>query len=226
MHASKLSPDAQRQRADYYERIGTGHMTPLWEVLGALVPPQPRSPAQPALWHYAELREQVMEAGRLISAEEAERRVLILENPALRGQSCITQSLYAGLQLILPGEVAPAHAADPFDGAGRVVQTPVQFLAGDRSVRQGVAGAEDCDGTDVVHGQDAVGESERRRRAKSGGSHSRRASSMPVPCRSPMAADWLSSCRAAKLRRSFSSWAMNCARASGVSMPCTKKTSS
>ena len=50
-----------------------------------------------------------MEAGRLITAEEAERRVLVLENPALRGQSCITQSLYAGLQLILPGEVAPAH---------------------------------------------------------------------------------------------------------------------
>ena len=63
----------------------------------------------PALWRYAELREQVMEAGRLITAEEAERRVLILENPALRGQSCITQSLYAGLQLIMPGEVAPAH---------------------------------------------------------------------------------------------------------------------
>jgi gentisate 1,2-dioxygenase len=78
-------------------------------VLGALVPPQPRSPAQAALWRYAELRDQVMEAGRLITAEEAERRVLILENPALRGQSCITQSLYAGLQLILPGEVAPAH---------------------------------------------------------------------------------------------------------------------
>ncbi|HOY33840.1 MAG TPA: gentisate 1,2-dioxygenase [Piscinibacter sp.] len=109
MHASKLSPDAQRQRADYYERIGTGHMTPLWEVLGALVPPQPRSPALAHLWRYGELREQVLEAGRLISAEEAERRVLILENPALRGQSCITQSLYAGLQLIMPGEVAPAH---------------------------------------------------------------------------------------------------------------------
>ena len=109
MPAMPLSADARRERAAYYERIGARHMTPLWEVLGALVPPQPRSPAQPALWHYAELREQVMEAGRLISAEEAERRVLILENPALRGQSCITQSLYAGLQLILPGEVAPAH---------------------------------------------------------------------------------------------------------------------
>jgi gentisate 1,2-dioxygenase len=109
MHAATLPPDARRERAAYYERIGAHHMTPLWEVLGALVPPQPRSPAWPAIWHYAELREQVMEAGRLISAEEAERRVLILENPALRGQSCITQSLYAGLQLILPGEVAPAH---------------------------------------------------------------------------------------------------------------------
>jgi gentisate 1,2-dioxygenase len=109
MHAAKLPPDALRQRADYYERIGTRHMTPLWEVLGALVPPQPRSPAVAHLWRYAELREQVMEAGQLITAEEAERRVLILENPKLRGQSCITQSLYAGLQLIMPGEVAPAH---------------------------------------------------------------------------------------------------------------------
>jgi gentisate 1,2-dioxygenase len=81
----------------------------LWEVLGALVPKSPKTPVAPALWRYAEVREQVMEAGRLITAEEAERRVLILENPALRGNSSITQSLYAGLQLILPGEVAPAH---------------------------------------------------------------------------------------------------------------------
>jgi gentisate 1,2-dioxygenase len=109
MHPATLSSDTQRERAAYYERIGALNMTPLWEVLHALVPPQPRPQVQAAIWRYAELREQVLEAGRLISAEEAERRVLILENPGLRGQSCITQSLYAGLQLILPGEVAPAH---------------------------------------------------------------------------------------------------------------------
>src|SRR6476646_1071723 len=99
---------AQARRA-FYERIGALGMTPLWEVLGALVPPQPTSPVAPALWRYDAVREHVLEAGRLITAEEAERRVLILENPAMRGHSCITQSLYAGLQLILPGEVAPAH---------------------------------------------------------------------------------------------------------------------
>ncbi|MDM0040027.1 gentisate 1,2-dioxygenase [Variovorax sp. J22G21] len=102
-------PESRLQRKAYYDRIGADSMTPLWEVLGALVPHQPRSPAVAHQWAYADVRDRVMEAGRLISAAEAERRVLILENPALRGQSCITQSLYAGLQLILPGEVAPAH---------------------------------------------------------------------------------------------------------------------
>ena len=109
MNARSLDPAAQQQRKAFYDRIGIDSMTPLWEVLGALVPHQPRSPAVPHQWKYAAVRDSVMEAGLLISAEEAERRVLILENPALRGQSCITQSLYAGLQLIMPGEVAPAH---------------------------------------------------------------------------------------------------------------------
>lgn len=108
MHAS-IGSDIVSRRLDFYRRIGGSNLTPLWEVLGSLVPPQPRSPLAAALWRFEQIREHVLEAGRLISAAEAERRVLVLENPALRGQSCITQSLYAGLQLILPGEIAPAH---------------------------------------------------------------------------------------------------------------------
>jgi gentisate 1,2-dioxygenase len=106
---TNVAADARVQRRAFYDRIGAQNMTPLWEVLGALVPRQPDSPAQAALWQYSTVRERVLEAGRIITAAEAERRVLILENPGLRGQSSITQSLYAGLQLILPGEVAPAH---------------------------------------------------------------------------------------------------------------------
>jgi len=37
--------------------------------------------------------------------------VLVLENPALRGAASITHTLYAGLQLILPGEIAPTGCA-------------------------------------------------------------------------------------------------------------------
>ena len=96
-------------REQLYRDMHPHHLTPLWEVLHALVPPQPRTPCVPAFWKYGDVRPFLMRAGEAITAEEAVRRVLILENPQLRGQSAITQSLYAGLQLILPGEVAPSH---------------------------------------------------------------------------------------------------------------------
>ncbi|MDB5899168.1 MAG: gentisate 1,2-dioxygenase-like protein [Ramlibacter sp.] len=101
-------PTAQL-RQQLYADMHPHNLTPLWEVLHALVPQQPNTPCVPALWKYDQVRPFLMRAGDAITAEEAVRRVLILENPALRGQSCITQSLYAGLQLILPGEVAPSH---------------------------------------------------------------------------------------------------------------------
>jgi gentisate 1,2-dioxygenase len=102
-------PPGSTSRKAFYESIHAHNMTPLWEVLHALVPQKPSTPCQPAFWKYAEVRPFLMQAGKLITAEEAVRRVLILENPALRGQSAITQSLYAGLQQILPGEIAPSH---------------------------------------------------------------------------------------------------------------------
>jgi gentisate 1,2-dioxygenase len=97
------------ERKAFYARIDRHNLTPLWETLGVLVPPHPSPACVPALWRYRDVRPYLMEAGQLISAKEAERRVLVLENPGLRGASSITHSLYAGLQLILPGEVAPSH---------------------------------------------------------------------------------------------------------------------
>jgi gentisate 1,2-dioxygenase len=101
--------DTQAQREDFYRRIDPSHMAPLWTRLKALVPKEPLGPAVPHRWGYDEARPFVLESAQHISAAEAERRVLILENPALRGASQITGTLYAGLQLIMPGEVAPAH---------------------------------------------------------------------------------------------------------------------
>lgn len=100
---------AAQARQQLYRDMDPLNLTPLWEVLHALVPREPATPCAPALWKYEEVRPFLMRAGEAITAEEAVRRVLILENPKLRGQSAITQSLYAGLQLILPGEVAPSH---------------------------------------------------------------------------------------------------------------------
>jgi gentisate 1,2-dioxygenase len=82
----------------------------LWERLHSLVTRTPTTPVLPAHWDYdGTVRAYLMQAASLITAQEAERRVLILENPGLRGETAITHSLFAGLQLIMPGEVARAH---------------------------------------------------------------------------------------------------------------------
>ena len=97
------------ERRAFYDRISRQNLTPLWVSLANLVTPEPTSPCRPASWTFADIRAAMIEAGGLITAKEAERRVLVLENPGLRGQSRITTDLYAGVQLVLPGEVAPAH---------------------------------------------------------------------------------------------------------------------
>jgi gentisate 1,2-dioxygenase len=125
------------ERQAYYGRIDKRNLTPLWSVLNSVITPEPRSGCQSCLWNFAEAKNFLLEAGGLITAKEAERRVLVLENPGLRGQTRITTSLYAGLQLVLPGEVAPAHRHSQsalrfvLDGAG--AHTAVD---GERTVMQ------------------------------------------------------------------------------------------
>src|SRR6478735_4175574 len=77
-------PAASDDRQAFYRRIDQHNLTPLWEVLGALVPHEPTSPCVPALWRSDLVRGFLLESGSLISAREAERRVLVLENPGLR----------------------------------------------------------------------------------------------------------------------------------------------
>ncbi len=96
-------------RQKFYDRLSPRAMAPLWEVLKGLVPDQPKSKFAPHVWKFADARPLLMEAGDLLTAEEAERRVLVLENPAMPGASRITATMYAGYQLIMPGEIAPAH---------------------------------------------------------------------------------------------------------------------
>ena len=96
-------------RQSYYDKIGKYHLTPLWEVLKGLVTPEPKTQMQPALWKFDDVEKLMIEAGDVITAEEAERRVLVLENPGDPGKSRITNSLFAGIQLIMPGEIADAH---------------------------------------------------------------------------------------------------------------------
>jgi gentisate 1,2-dioxygenase len=105
----KTDADLQKTREAFYGRADTQGLAPLWTRLKSLVPKAPTPSCAAHHWRYEDVRPYVLESAQHISAQEAERRVLILENPALKGSSQITNTLYAGLQLIMPGELAPAH---------------------------------------------------------------------------------------------------------------------
>ena len=93
----------------FYESLSKEGLAPLWEVMRDLAPREPATIARPAIWRAERWRQAALTAGRLVTAQQAERRVVVLENPGMKGRSQVTTSLYAGVQLILPGEVAPAH---------------------------------------------------------------------------------------------------------------------
>jgi len=90
------------------ETAASNHAEPLWPVISQLATSGPKPRAIPHVWPFAVMRPLCAEAAQLIGTEYAERRVFSLINPALENPFT-TDTLYAGLQTILPGEVARAH---------------------------------------------------------------------------------------------------------------------
>jgi gentisate 1,2-dioxygenase len=58
------------------------HTKPLWAQMAKLNPPLPNPTAVPHVWRYDKLRPHLLHAGHLITEKQAERRVLMLVNPA------------------------------------------------------------------------------------------------------------------------------------------------
>jgi gentisate 1,2-dioxygenase len=112
--ASKRSAPGSRNTAgldlDDLQRLW---LKPLWLVLSEAFTPEPRTAIVPHIWRWSDVRPRILEAGHRISAEEAERRVLMYLNPGLEGRPGATQTLFSGIQLIMPGEIAPTHRHTP-----------------------------------------------------------------------------------------------------------------
>lgn len=88
-------------------RIRAEGLAPMWTRPKMLA--RPDSVCVPRAWRYEAARELLLESAPLVSPQDAERRVLILENPGLAGRWILSPTLFAGLQLLMPGEVAPPH---------------------------------------------------------------------------------------------------------------------
>lgn len=100
---------------EYREALTAQNLVPLWPSLRAVLPPgKPAPRTRPTHWSYETLRPLLIRAGELTPIEKAERRVLVLANPGHGLEKMqASSSIYLGMQLLLPGEWAPAHRHTP-----------------------------------------------------------------------------------------------------------------
>lgn len=100
---------ANRGLEKLYADVRDSHLQPLWVETAEYVPPAPSPKVMAAHWPAATVFPLLREAGRHVSADLADRRVLICKNPGLPPFSGTTQTLYACVQLLLPGERTSEH---------------------------------------------------------------------------------------------------------------------
>ena len=101
--------------ADYRAALTERNLVPLWPNLRAVLPPTvPTRKTKPTLWPYSSIKPLLLQAGELTPIEKAERRVLVLANPGHGLENMqASAAIYLGMQLLLPGEWAPAHRHTP-----------------------------------------------------------------------------------------------------------------
>lgn len=96
--------------AELYAAFAAEHLSPLWTQRDDLMPPHPRSTAVPHVWRWGRLHALAERSGRLVPVGRGgERRAIALANPALGGRPWATPTLWAAIQYLGPGEVAPEH---------------------------------------------------------------------------------------------------------------------
>src|SRR5262245_65697236 len=90
----------------YYDELRAQHVTPAWIAFQTTI--EPKSKAIPYVWHWRDLRPQAMRAAELVGTEQAERRVLRLTNPELRGGSA-SHTLVGSIPIVMPGALGRCH---------------------------------------------------------------------------------------------------------------------
>ena len=94
---------------EYYNELNKYKAGPLWTVANKIEPWQPKSESVPVVWRYNDLREHVLRSLELVTPEKAGRRVVYLNNPGRQDVHAAVGWIYAGLQVMNPGEKATAH---------------------------------------------------------------------------------------------------------------------
>lgn len=94
---------------DFLAAMERSAVQPLWDRYHKILRTEPMAPDRPWLWHWSDLQSFIDRAANEVSMAEAERRVLMLVNPSFGGKVVTTTNLFAGIQILQPGESARPH---------------------------------------------------------------------------------------------------------------------
>ena len=98
---------------ELYGKLALVGIAPGWAKKTPSLYSEPKKNFQPAHWKYEQARGALDAAGRLINTELAERRNLILYNPAAEASYGTVRTLVSAYQMIMPGEWARSHRHTP-----------------------------------------------------------------------------------------------------------------
>lgn len=99
--------------AEFEAILAEANIQPLWDRYHNILPPEPTAPDAPMLWRWEEITPFIDRAAADVSMKDAERRVLMLINPGFEGKVTTTTNLFAGIQILEPGESARPHRHTP-----------------------------------------------------------------------------------------------------------------
>ena len=106
-----ISEAPHATEAQFHELIHANHMYGLWELASQMTA-HPTPKMIPYMWKWDLFESVLQESGEVVPIGN-ERRALQLFNPGLNGAWATTNSLVAAVQMLLPGESAPAHRHTP-----------------------------------------------------------------------------------------------------------------
>lgn len=96
--------------ATLYDDMERQHLRPLWRMEKDILPWSPQPKAIPWLWKWSNLFDIAQRSGDLVPITRGgDRRAVALSNPGLGGLPYATPTLWAAVQWLNGGEVAPAH---------------------------------------------------------------------------------------------------------------------
>jgi len=99
---------------DLEKKLLSANLTPGWfKREKPLVWKEMASEMVPAHWSYRAAREHMVEAGRMLSTEQAERRNFIMRNPVSGNDISTLRTIICAYQTVLPGERAMSHRHAP-----------------------------------------------------------------------------------------------------------------